>query len=111
MEREAANFQRLIDEAPKEALKYIKEAEASPYWQYYWQRMTLEIKECEKQLRSCPLEKVLTARGYADGIEYAQQFTKLLKETLKDNIAINKEAEKIEAARKKETGDEKTNNS
>lgn len=95
----AKSFEQMLEERPEDAIKYFEELEDNPAWQHQKARMQKELNESDVQLRSCELAKVEFVRGYRKGIEFAQGLPAKIINQLKDDIALNKEAAKVEAAR------------
>lgn len=96
---EADNFEQLLEDQPKEAIKYLKELIENSAWIHYQQKLLKELDACDEDLRSCSLDKVLFVRGYRKGIEYASGVLVEMIAQLEDMIALQKDAEKVEAAR------------
>lgn len=95
----AENFRKMLVERPEDAIKYVQKFEKNPFWQYYKSKMAAELAECDVKLRSCSLDQVVFIRGFRHGIEHRVTMPDKLVDQLKDDIAIKKEAAKIEAAR------------
>jgi len=96
----AENFQKLIEERPADALKYVEELEGNPFWKHCQAKLQKELDACDVNLRSCALEKVEFIRGYRKGIQYKANMPAYFIKDLKEEIALQKEAEKVEDARK-----------
>jgi len=96
------NFKNMLEERPADALKYVEDFEQNAFWKYYQARMQKELDECDVRLRSCELSEVIFIRGFRKGIEYRVEVPAKVIYTLKEDIALLKAAEKVEAARKPE---------
>lgn len=99
---EPENFEKLINERPADALKYAEGFKKNVFWKYYLSKLEKELAACDVMLRECSLDKVLTVRGYYKGIKYKSKIVERVISDLKDEIVLQKEAEKIEAARQPE---------
>ena len=45
-------IEKLIEESPKEALKYIRAFEKNPFWHYYQDKLKRELAECDGSVLS-----------------------------------------------------------
>lgn len=99
---EKEKFEKLINDRPADALKYIEELKENSFWQFYKAKLQKELDDCDVQLRTCPLQKVEFIRGYRKGIQYKANMPADITNALEDEIALQKEAEKVESARKQE---------
>lgn len=97
-----ASIDDLIEERPQAALAVFMEFIEHPGWLYYMSKLRRELFGTDEQLRTCPLEKVEFARGFRKAIEYAMSIPEDIISTLKDDIALEKEAKAVEEARQPE---------
>ena len=95
----AKNFENLMQSNPVQALKYIKEFKETAFWKYYKANMDATQEELIALLCTCEIKDVKQIRAgreaYADMCNFPNQVI----EQLNDDIALQKEAAKIEAAR------------
>lgn len=97
---EIENFEKLLEEKPAEALKYVEDFEQNIFWKYYQAKMKRELNECDIRLRTCELAEVIFIRGFRKGIEHKVEMPEKIIDALKTDIALLKAAEKVEEARK-----------
>lgn len=98
----AENFETMLEERPEDALKYVEEFKDHVFWTFFQLKMRRELRVSDEKLRRGPLDEILFTRGYIQGVLYGLELPRQVIGELKDDIALIKEAEKIEAARQPE---------
>jgi hypothetical protein len=95
-------FEKLIETSPKEALKYVKEFQETVFWEYFRAWMDNTFGTLFQELYDCKEGGGDKIRGKISAFSVIGAFPDTTIEALKDNIALQKEAVKVEEARKPE---------
>ncbi len=96
---EAEKFEKLMESNPAQAMKYVKEFEDTVFWKYFKANLIQDATDLLGSLYSCDLEVVPAIRGKLTAHSEIRGFVESITEQLKDEIALQKEAAKIEEAR------------
>ncbi|MHC4537464.1 MAG: hypothetical protein ACYS6K_26285 [Planctomycetota bacterium] len=92
-------FGILIDRNPKEALKYVKNFKDTVFWNHFSFHLETMIKDSLGHLYSCDPARIERIRGEIDGYTKTLYYPDKIIGQLKDQIALDEEAAKVEEAR------------
>ena len=96
-------FEKLMETSPKEALKYIEQFQETVFWEYFRTWMNTTFGTLFQELYDCKKDDIEKIRGKISAFTVIGAFPDTTIEALKDNIALQKEAVKVEEARTEET--------
>ena len=99
---EAERFEKLMESNPASAMKYVKEFEETAFWHYFRAYMATAGTDRLGLLYTCEIKDIKRIRGEIKAHTELLDFPKQITEQLKDEIALQKEAAKIEEARQPE---------
>jgi hypothetical protein len=89
----------MIESNLKTALKEVEKFEKSAFWGYFKNQMDMNQEVLKARLRVCDLEQVETTRAKIDCNELLISIPNKMKDHLRDEIELQKDAKKVEAAR------------
>ena len=96
---EADRFEKLMESNPVAAMKYVEEFKETTFWKYMVAFGNQTLRDLLQQLYDCDKESIDRIRGRIDELGTFLAIPAGAIDQLKDDIALNKEAEKIEEAR------------
>ncbi len=96
---EAERFEKLMESNPAQAMKYVKEFQDTAFWHYFSAYVATAGTDLLGLLYNCEIKDIKQIRGKIKAHTELLDFPKQITEQLKDEIALQKEAAKIEAAR------------
>ena len=103
---EADRFEQLMESNPASAMKYVKEFEETTFWKYVHAFGKQTLRDLLQQLYDCDKENIDRIRGRIDELGTFLAIPESAIDQLKDQMALQKEAAKIEAARTPEKEDD-----
>jgi outer membrane murein-binding lipoprotein Lpp len=95
----AERFEKLMESNPASAMKYVKEFQETAFWKYVHAFGQQTLRDLLQQLYECDKEKIDRIRGRIDELGTFLAIPESAVDQLKDQMALDKEAAKVEAAR------------
>jgi hypothetical protein len=95
-------FEKLIETSPKEALKYVEEFQGTVFYEHFRAWMDNTFGVLFQELYHCKKDDIEKIRGKISAFTDIAAFPDTTIEALKDNIALQKDAAKVEEARAEE---------
>lgn len=93
-------FEKLINSNPKGALKQIESFLKMPFWEHWSEYMRFSREILKNKLTVCDLKEVRDIRAQIQASRIISEYPEHLRDILLDNIALEKDAKKVEEARK-----------
>ena len=95
-----ARFDRIMKTNLRGALKEVKKFEETTFWGYFKEQMDMNQHLLKSRLLHCELEEVESVRAKIACNEILMTIPKRMKEQIGEEIDLQSDAVKVEAARK-----------
>jgi hypothetical protein len=94
-------FEQLLESRPSAALKEVKKFKRSSFWEHFTEQMEVSRLILIEKLKTCDVEDIHSVRARLVENERLMSIPDAMIENIKDTIALENDAKKVEGARKK----------